>query len=367
MGNRFLLYILVISLNTSGCGQRTHTSTYSNNLENDFGGRLLVEPGTHRLGRVLGGIDKSIKVETKLTNIGNKSLYIGDLEASCDCTSANLSKKILKPGESSILVANIKVGESQEPRSTRITVRSSDPDRPRTQVVVEWQTNNLLTTREPSFSFLDLPEGESKTAEIPILSRHMSVCRNCEIELEFDPKVFQCVWILNNELVGQNHDSDRLISGECLIGRIRLQLTPDQNGENQFYRNIRVSLNCQDGPKARLLIPVRWSFVKSVSWTPTRIFLGNRTQGELVEKEIFIKNSINGLIRILSITCSDSSVQIESELPGDPIPHGFISFKFAIPPKPGLWAETLILKTDKESSNEIRIPISCMIAESASQ
>ena len=245
-------------------------------------------------------------------------------------------------------------------------VRSSDPESPLTQVAFEWQMESPLITPEPSLSFLDLPMNETKAALIPINLRSISVCAECKVSIDLDAKSLQCEWLANPDAIRPDHRFEQGNPEQVLFGNLRLNFLP-QLSNDQYFRTIGLSLTCKESPRARIAIPVRWSYIRSVTWTPSRLFLGTRSPGERVEKELFVKASQNEKVRLISFSITDATVRIESDLPDSPISQGFVSFWLTIPSKPGPWAETLILKTDKSEAAEIRIPISCLIGETGAK
>ena len=109
MHNVIPLFFLAFSLIFAGCSERNPGSDTKSAGKSSDGGKLMVEPKIHRLGRISGGIDKSIQVETILTNAGKSRLQVHDVVASCDCTKASLSQNDLEPGESAILITHIKL------------------------------------------------------------------------------------------------------------------------------------------------------------------------------------------------------------------------------------------------------------------
>lgn len=345
----------------AGCSASVPSPSPGNKtfVERSDSGTLVVEPAIHRLGEVPGGIDKSIQVETKLTNSGSNRLRIYDFVASCDCTRAAMGKMILEPGESSILVTNLKLGDSQELRSSRIMVRSSDLDKPLTQIAFEWRTRNLLTTPDPNPAFLDLPVSKAKNIMIPVFSGDLSICGKCRFVPEFDRELLQCEWHPNPDSISPDHRF-KPVKQPMRFGELNTMLMPRKDQE-QYNARVRLTLLCDNVIRARLNQHVRWSFERPIIWTPTRIYSGSRRPGEIVAREIFVKASKNETFRLKAITCSDPTVRVDTNRLDVPISQEFLNVAITLPSRPGPWAETLLLKTDRVDDGEIRIPISCMI------
>ena len=75
----------------------------------------------------------------QFTNTGKADLEITDVKASCGCTASAPKDKVVKPGESSEIVATFNSkGRSGTQRKT-ITVRTNDPDQPVVQLSLSVQ------------------------------------------------------------------------------------------------------------------------------------------------------------------------------------------------------------------------------------
>lgn len=121
-----------------------------------LGGKMAIEPARHQLGVLLSGPGKTHVTETRLTNVGRRKLRIHDLLISCDCTNAIVSHKDLDPGESAILRSELKVGDTLGPRSSTISIRSTDESGVPQSIEFDWVTENVLKSGERSYVFSDL-------------------------------------------------------------------------------------------------------------------------------------------------------------------------------------------------------------------
>jgi hypothetical protein len=67
------------------------------------------------------------KTDVVIKNTGKDVLKIHDVEVTCGCTVAELTKKELNPGESTILAVNFDSKEFRGPQTKHITIFSNDP------------------------------------------------------------------------------------------------------------------------------------------------------------------------------------------------------------------------------------------------
>ncbi len=89
---------------------------------------ISVEQRVQDVGKV--PTDSKVNTEFLIYNIGGKRLRIGDVETSCGCTLAKISKRAISPGDFTriqvVMDTSLKLG----PVRKKITVQSNDPKRP---------------------------------------------------------------------------------------------------------------------------------------------------------------------------------------------------------------------------------------------
>jgi Protein of unknown function (DUF1573)/Cytochrome C oxidase, cbb3-type, subunit III len=86
---------------------------------------ITVEPMSFDFAKVEEGA--IIKHVFKVSNHGNADLNLYRAYASCGCTTASLSKKLLKPGEEADLFVSIDTAMKQEKVAKLVYVSSNDP------------------------------------------------------------------------------------------------------------------------------------------------------------------------------------------------------------------------------------------------
>jgi len=86
---------------------------------------IVIEPPSFDFSKVEEGA--IIKHDFKVLNNGNADLNLFRAYASCGCTTATLSKKLLKPGEQADLLVSIDTAMKQEKVAKLVYVSSNDP------------------------------------------------------------------------------------------------------------------------------------------------------------------------------------------------------------------------------------------------
>ena len=74
---------------------------------------------------------KILELDIIVRNNGKSELKIEKVNASCGCTAALLSKKVIKPGESGDLRIELDTSNMVGKKTRTISVRSNDPLNPR--------------------------------------------------------------------------------------------------------------------------------------------------------------------------------------------------------------------------------------------
>ena len=326
-----------------------------------FGGVLTLSPETHELGILQGGVNRSLRVDSKLTNSGSQALVLLNFIASCDCTSAQVGKKVLAPGESTILSTNIKLGDSSEPRMTRIQIHSNDQNHPTQSIVYKWKVENPIFTAQPSYTFLELPTGEPYKFTIPINSRFITLCNQCRLTFEHDSDLIKSEWLPNQNLFTKNHLPTHTDDKVNELGLVNLRL--DRRSDDNFVdRTLEIKLTCGEDLLATSSIPIKWSVQRPIVISPSRITLGKTKTSEKHSKELLIKVA-NGKIRIKGITCIDNNVKFSARYPAVSFSDAILSFEIVVPQQTGLWREFIQIETDFPGSEKIFVPVSCIIEE----
>jgi hypothetical protein len=117
-----LITSMLISLVLSGQAQPPAKS------DNTPGPKIVLEPKSLDLGKIKQGTVKSI--ELGLINGGEGTLEIRQVQPSCGCTAALVSKKTLAPGEKGIVSITFNSTNFRGKVEKHVAISSNDPATP---------------------------------------------------------------------------------------------------------------------------------------------------------------------------------------------------------------------------------------------
>jgi hypothetical protein len=119
-----------------------------------------------------GEVDNTKKIEHDfiIRNEGDATLNISDVKAACGCTVANVSTKLVAPGESSTISAVLNLSGKDGPMNKRITVHSNDPKSKQMTLSLKGKATSLVSYSPRSMMTPSLVYGESATNIITVTS-----------------------------------------------------------------------------------------------------------------------------------------------------------------------------------------------------
>ena len=136
MGDRFItpgFFNKQVTLFTDEAQQAAKTLTISGTLNKVLTAeqkaalpQIQFDQTTYNAGLVLEG--EQVEFTYSFTNTGKSDLVIESVKASCGCTASAPKDKVIKPGESSEIVAKFNSKGRQGKQNKSITVRTNDPD-----------------------------------------------------------------------------------------------------------------------------------------------------------------------------------------------------------------------------------------------
>ena len=110
-----------------------------------------------------------LKTKFEIKNIGDKVLVISEVKASCGCTSTNLGKNELNPGESTTIDVTLKTSGHVNNLHKTIKINSNDPNNG--QQIIHLKANVvalLQLTPTPYFTYLDMQIGKSSVGKLKL-------------------------------------------------------------------------------------------------------------------------------------------------------------------------------------------------------
>ncbi|MCC6681685.1 MAG: DUF1573 domain-containing protein [Phycisphaeraceae bacterium] len=91
--------------------------------------------------------DEAVEAKFKFTNQGKQPVTITSVKSSCGCATADLEKKVYKPGDSGQVDARFILGDRVGSQSKRIVVRTDSEDSPITTLTIKVDIPEVLRIR----------------------------------------------------------------------------------------------------------------------------------------------------------------------------------------------------------------------------
>lgn len=152
--------------------------------------------------------DSKIPAHFLIYNVGGKHLRINDVQTSCGCTLAQLSKKLIAPGDFAridvTLDTSIKLGKVRK----QITVKSNDPQRPELPLFLVGQV---------------LPKKMASHAQVTLTPQDKLVlfkgdCATCHVQAG-KGKTGQALFVADCAMCHGINGQGHLSAGPSLLGR----------------------------------------------------------------------------------------------------------------------------------------------------
>lgn len=109
-----------------------------------------------------------LKGTLKFRNAGNQPLEIKSVRPSCGCTTTQLDKNTLQPGEVASVDVSLNIGSATGPVTKTITVTTNDPNNETKIVWLKAEVVRAVQLSMPYIAFVDLSLGKESTASIQV-------------------------------------------------------------------------------------------------------------------------------------------------------------------------------------------------------
>ncbi|MEW5767553.1 MAG: DUF1573 domain-containing protein, partial [bacterium] len=134
--------------------------------------KTKAQPDIHfeELSHNFGEIGQGVQVTHvfKFKNRGDTDLYIEETKASCGCTAALLSSKIITPGDTGEVKVTFNSGKFKGPQSKSIYVTSNDPDEAKVTLEIAATVKTPITLKPERLVFGKVKIGEKVSQEVEI-------------------------------------------------------------------------------------------------------------------------------------------------------------------------------------------------------
>ncbi len=349
-----------IALGAAGCADRRPAGAGITDRPAVARPKILIEPAHHDLGNVtLAAKDEPLEIKTAIVNEGDAPLKIAMIRPKCDCTDLVLDRSDVPPGEHAVLATRIKLGHEPGPRTTGLTIESTDPARPAVEVTFTCSGVSALRTEPPAVEEAQLIPGVGATLALDLWQTDLPLCDRCELVTLDDSALIEChVEPTAMAATADGHQG----TANAKVGTVRVRLLASD--EIQVYRQ-RVSLivRCGADDRARIDVPLVWSVRPIVEITPRRLSLGLCRPGDRSAQKLVLSTRDGAPFRVLKITCDDPALQAIRH-DDDARPRHVVEFAVEPPGHEGPWQASLRIETDRDEARTLDVPISALVAAS---
>jgi hypothetical protein len=134
---------------------------------------LLVDEEIHDFGSLYAEDHPTVTHQYMLQNAGDETLVIGEVETSCGCTRAEMSRKEVPPGETATLDAELRFRDRHGVETIRITIHSDDPSRPSLDLGLKGFIFRHWEVDPPEIKELVMPSSATETKTLTVVSNQM--------------------------------------------------------------------------------------------------------------------------------------------------------------------------------------------------
>jgi hypothetical protein len=292
----------------------------------------------HDFGKLSG--ERKVTYRFKVTNTGQAYLNITKLIPSCGCTSSNVGKWSLAPGEST----EIEVGF--DPRGFRGAVRkslqivSNDPANPSALLTFEADVVQEIMPSTNVLFFVDMARSGSKKSEVKLQSGNGAPVQIKDVKTPGAPYL-TATW--------KSRGNDALV--EVVMDARKVPV-----GQMTGVDNLTVQTA---NPRFPLIpITVQWEIKPSVTATPERVAWVEKS-GTALAKPVVLSQVNGKAFRIKGVKPSREDIIVEGVGPNAASSHNLnILFKAK---NAGLYNEVVTVFLDDPDQPELKIRVSAVL------
>ena len=240
-----------------------------------------------------GKVERGTKVTHyfEFKNVGDESLHINQVRATCGCTAVLATKKVLQPGETGKIKAVFNSRGYAGKVTKRVIVKTNDPDNPVVNLIItgEVEVPFRVMPRHIGFGFIRPDSTPAETVRIYFMKRNLKV-----------DSVTTVGDFLEIENLGQKD------SVFTFVARVKKGIST-----GNIYGRVNVYTNNSLDP--RIIISVTGKVVGDVEVVPSMLSLGGprgRVRENVELKIVYNKEKIKG-IRVDSLWVEDSTLTAE--------------------------------------------------------
>lgn len=265
-------------------------------------------------------------------NTGDAPLKISEVKPGCGCTTANLAKSELQPGESTEIAATLDLTMRRGKQDKHIDVLSNDPKQPRFQLLMRVLSKDDFEITPP---FLDL--GQMLTG--------VEVTRKATLRVlsEQPYRITELLPVKGNVKATWESAPDFKTHTITVV-------IPPQTAAGTFFDNVQIRTDNKDSPM--LPLQVIGTIQAGITLSATEIMVEPGAAN--ITRNVTLRAGTIKTFTVIDARIDDPAVTIDV-LP--PTVFGQqVRVKFATV-NPGVIGKDLVIRTDAPGFAEVRVPV----------
>lgn len=296
------------------------------------GPRIFCEEREFNFGKAdnQGSVEHTFVIK----NTGDTTLEISNVRASCGCTVANISSKVLKPEEESQVTAKLNLQGRTGHQSKVVTIDSNDPENPQYQLRLMGEALAAIKVQPERLMFGQVSAGQESILEV---------------ELEGLPETSFSIQSIDPGHEGITVEQETLDENR----KYRLSITlaaPAAPGNV----NAVVRVNTDNPARPVISIPVFAEVKGSIVFAPPEITLSAKASETPLTRYIILRSGSDTRFEITGIETPDPAMTTGVFPFGD---HGQRVQIDNITASPELNGKEIVIRTNTDHTPEIRVPL----------
>jgi hypothetical protein len=301
----------------------------------------------HRFGPLINRGNEPYSFNLPIRNQTSQTVRFDKIQTSCSCTSAELVKKEIPPGEETLLKVDLRLGERGDNQRFACNLHTDSGQAWQHEIVTT--VYSLVEITPPVLMFGNVRGGEEVTKEFEI--RTHSVASE-------EPPNMEGVGLPPNTggiKVEVGTESKRMLDEKISqrVIPVRVKISPSTL-PNLYFSVLSIRLNI--GGKSEIRnFTVSWSVKDQYEVLPSQLFFDlngkNNQKGEKLSRRVYIRRLDKSPLKILEASCAMKGIRCSIE---DKSPGAFVNVELDPTTIVNDWGE-VIVKTDYSEQSEIKI------------
>jgi len=242
-------------------------------------------------------------------NTGREDLHLLKVKTDCKCAVVEGDKeKIIPPGERGEIVIQYTFGTSRGRFRKHAMVKSNDPYFPIVMLTLAGNGQQEVKFFPTGLRFGDVPQGANAEVACFLTYTGNSIFEIKGVKLP-SPELQISTESVSPEIVRTlEPGAGNILLSECQ-NRFMISATINTSELELGQKNysIRVLTNLRDTPE--LTIPVSLHVVPTISATPSCLFLGELSEGDIIEESITIRSLNGSSLRVNRVDLNDTGLK----------------------------------------------------------